>query len=157
MEDEDHRRQMLRALEKACESDPARIRISGVSELGLVQISRKRTRESLRQQVCERCPTCDGHGVVKTAETVCLEIFRAMLRSARQSNAPRSDATGNGAAAVGDMLVQASQSVVDRLLDEERDNVGCVAQQIGRTIRFQVEPSYGPEQFDLVLVQSVTR
>jgi len=157
MEDEDHRRQMLRALEKACESDPARIRISGVSELGLVQISRKRTRESLRQQVCERCPTCDGHGVVKTAETVCLEIFRAMLRSARQSNAPQSDATGNGAAAVGDMLVQASQSVVDRLLDEERDNVGCVAQQIGRTIRFQVEPSYGPEQFDLVLVQSVTR
>jgi len=156
MEDEDHRRQVLRALEKACESDPARIRISGISELGLVQISRKRTRESLRQQVCERCPTCDGHGVVKTAETVCLEIFRAMLRSVRQPAAQR-DAGGNGAANVGDMLVQASQSVVDRLLDEERDNVGCVAQQIGRTIRFQVEPSYGPEQFDLVLVQSVTR
>ena len=84
MEDEEHRRQVLRTLEKACESDPARIRISGISELGLVQISRKRTRESLRQQVCESCPTCDGHGVVKTAETVCLEIFRAMLRSARR-------------------------------------------------------------------------
>jgi len=157
MEDEDHRRQVLRALEKACESDPARIRISGISELGLVQISRKRTRESLRQQVCERCPTCDGHGVVKTAETVCLEIFRAMLRSVRQGAAYRGDPAANGSATVGDMLVQASQSVVDRLLDEERDNVGCVAQQIGRTIRFQVEPSYGPEQFDLVLVQSVTR
>ncbi len=84
MEDEEHRRQVLRTLEKACESDPARIRISGISELGLVQISRKRTRESLRQQVCESCPTCGGHGVVKTAESVCLEIFRAMLRSARQ-------------------------------------------------------------------------
>jgi ribonuclease G len=159
MEDEEHRRQVLRTLEKACEADPARIRISGISELGLVQISRKRTRESLRQQVCEGCPTCDGRGVVKTAETVCLEIFRAILRSARQhpvaSRAPTGQA--NGTASAGDMLVQASQGVVDRLLDEERDNVGCVAEQIGRTIRFQVEPSYGPEQFDLVLVQGVTR
>jgi ribonuclease G len=159
MEDEEHRRQVLRTLEKACESDPARIRISGISELGLVQISRKRTRESLRQQVCESCPTCSGHGVVKTAETVCLEIFRAMLRSARQHPVAGHPAPGvsNGATAPSDMLVQASQSVVDRLLDEERDNVACVAEQIGRTIRFQVEPSYGPEQFDLVLVQGVTR
>jgi ribonuclease G len=158
MEDEEHRRQVLRTLEKACEADPARIRISGISELGLVQISRKRTRESLRQQVCESCPTCKGHGVVKTAETVCLEIFRAMLRSARQhpvgGHAPVGQTNG---VAPGDMLVQASQTVVDRLLDEERDNVACVAEQIGRTIRFQVEPSYGPEQFDLVLVQGVTR
>jgi ribonuclease G len=159
MEDEEHRRQVLRTLEKACESDPARIRISGISELGLVQISRKRTRESLRQQVCEKCPTCDGHGVVKTAETVCLEIFRAMLRNARQHPAVAHAPSGhtNGGIAPGEMLVQASQSVVDRLLDEERDNVACVAEQIGRTIRFQVEPSYGPEQFDLVLVQGVTR
>jgi len=159
MEDEEHRRQVLRTLEKACESDPARIRISGISELGLVQISRKRTRESLRQQVCESCPTCGGHGVVKTAETVCLEIFRAMLRSARQHPVASQPAPGlsNGATAPSDMLVQASQSVVDRLLDEERVNVACVAEQIGRTIRFQVEPSYGPEQFDLVLVQGVTR
>jgi ribonuclease G len=158
MEDEEHRRQVLRTLEKACEADPARIRISGISELGLVQISRKRTRESLRQQVCDSCPTCDGRGIVKTAETVCLEIFRAILRSARQHPvAGRAPAQTNGASSPGDMLVQASQSVVDRLLDEERDNVGCVAEQIGRTIRFQVEPSYGPEQFDLVLVQGVTR
>jgi ribonuclease G len=157
MEDEEHRRQVLRTLEKACEADPARIRVSGISELGLVQISRKRTRESLRQQVCENCPTCDGRGLVKTAETVCLEIFRAILRSARQHPVAGVATHTNGASSPGDMLVQASQSVVDRLLDEERDNVGCVAEQIGRTIRFQVEPSYGPEQFDLVLVQGVTR
>ena len=157
MEDEEHRRQVLRTLEKACEADPARIRVSGISELGLVQISRKRTRESLRQQVCENCPTCDGRGLVKTAETVCLEIFRAILRSARQHPVAGAAIHTNGASSPGDMLVQASQSVVDRLLDEERDNVGCVAEQIGRTIRFQVEPSYGPEQFDLVLVQGVTR
>jgi ribonuclease G len=159
MEDEEHRRQVLRTLEKACEGDPARIRISGVSELGLVQINRKRTRESLRQQVCESCPTCAGHGVVKSAETVCLEIFRAILRNARQNPivGHESAGRGNGTASVGDMLVQASQRVVDRLLDEERDNVGCVAEQIGRAIRFQVEPSYGPEQFDLILVQGVPR
>ncbi len=124
-----------------------------------MQISRKRTRESLRQQVCESCPTCGGRGVVKSAESVCLEIFRAMLRSARQHPVAVHTAPGatNGATTTSDMLVQASQSVVDRLLDEERDNVACVAEQIGRTIRFQVEPSYGPEQFDLVLVQGVTR
>jgi ribonuclease G len=160
MEDEEHRRQVLRTLEKACEADPARIRISGISELGLVQISRKRTRESLRQQVCESCATCGGHGMVKTAETVCLEIFRAIQRSVRQhrvTNPTPTDAQTNGNVPPGDMLVQASQTVVDRLLDEERDNVACVAAQLGRTIRFQVEPSYGPEQFDLVLVQGVMR
>jgi ribonuclease G len=152
MEDEEHRRQVLRALERACEGDPARIRVSGVSELGLVQISRKRTRESLRQQLCERCSTCDGRGVVKTAESVCIEIFRALLRAAgvRQHEGAAATAVPDGG---GEYLVQASQGVIDRLLDEERDNVGCIAEQIGRAIRFQVEPSYGPEQFDLVLVQ----
>ncbi len=159
MEDEEHRRQVLRALEKACEGDPARIRISGVSELGLVQISRKRTRESLRQQLCERCATCDGRGVVKTAESVCIEIYRALLRAV--DVARRSNASGESAQALatagGEYLVQASQGVVDRLLDEERDNVGCIVEQIGRAIRFQVEPSYGPEQFDLVLIQGISR
>ncbi len=158
MEDEEHRRQVLRTLEKACEADPARIRISGISELGLVQISRKRTRESLRQQVCERCPTCAGHGVVKTAETVCLEIFRAILRTGRRNGeSSHAGERTNGAAAPGDIVVQASQGVVDRLLDEERGNVACVAVEIGRAIRFQVEPSYSPEQFDVVLEQSVAR
>ena len=157
MDDEEHRRQVLRTLEKACETDPSRIRISGISELGLVQISRKRTRESLRQQVCEACPTCAGHGVVKTAETVCLEIFRAIQRSQPRHGGDAASLRTNGTAPAGDVLVQASQGVVDRLLDEERDNVGCVAEQVGRAIRFQVEPSYSPEQFDVVLEQSVAR
>ncbi len=158
MEDDEHRRQVLRTLEKACEADPARIRISGISELGLVQMSRKRTRESLRQQVCERCPTCAGHGVVKTAETVCLEIFRAILRTGRRNGeSAHAGERTNGAAAPGDIVVQASQGVVDRLLDEERGNVACVAVEIARAIRFQVEPSYSPEQFDVVLEQSVAR
>jgi ribonuclease G len=157
MENDEHRRQVLRALEKACEDDPARIRVSGVSELGLVQISRKRTRESLRQQLCERCPHCDGRGVVKTAESVCIEIYRALLRAgARQNVDPYGVALANGGeVGDGEYLVQASQDVVDRLLDEEHDNIRCVAEQIGRSIRFQVEPSYRPEQYDLVLVQGI--
>jgi ribonuclease G len=157
MEDDDHRRQVLRTLEKACEDDPARIRVSGVSELGLVQISRKRTRESLRQQLCERCPHCDGRGVVKTAESVCMEIYRALLRAGarRRTDAPGGVAVNGAEVGGGEYLVQASQLVVDRLLDEERDNVRCVAEQIGRSIRFQVEPSYGPEQYDLVLIQGI--
>src|SRR5262245_54521139 len=153
MEDEEHRRQVLRALERACEGDPARIRVSGVTELGLVQISRNRTRERLRRQVCDGWSTCDGRGFVKTAESVCIEIFRALLRAAGVRQNEGAAATAPPPDGAGEYLIQASQGVIDRLLDEERDNVGCIAGQIGRAIRFQVEPSYGPEQFDLVLVQ----
>jgi len=144
MEDEEHRRQVMRTLERACEADPARIRLSGFSQLGLVEMSRKRTRESLAQQICEPCDTCAARGAVKTAETVCFEVFRAILGDARKRCVYE--------AVAGDYLVRAAQNVVDRLLDEEAANVRCIAEQVGRSIRFQVEPSYGPEHYDVVLV-----
>ena len=83
MEDEEHQRDVLRTLEKAFEGDHARIRIEGFSGLGLVQLSRKRTRESLYQQVCEPCPHCEGKGMVKTSESTCIEILRSILQDAR--------------------------------------------------------------------------
>ncbi len=151
MVDEDHRRQVLRALEKACEGDPGRIRISEISALGLVEMSRKRTRESLTRQLCQPCEACQGRGVVKTAESVCYEIFRDIVRDVRSAkdgaeHEPRTE-----------YLVRACQDVVDRLLDEERANVSCLTEQIRRDIRFQVEPSYTPEQYDVVLVRGVAR
>ena len=149
MEEEDHQRQVMRVLERAGEADTARVRIAGFSQLGLVELSRKRTRESLVQQMCEPCGSCDGRGLVKTAETVCFEIFRAIQRDAPQ----RSE---NGQSS-SEYLVRASQGVVDRLLDEDSHNVACLAEEVGRPIRFQVEPSYGPEHFDVVLVQGVQR
>jgi ribonuclease G len=139
MQDPEHRRQVHRTLEKAMAKDPARNKITGVSELGLVEMTRKRTRESLEHVLCETCPVCEGRGVLKTAETVCYEIFREIIRDAR---AYESD----------DIMVLGSQSVVDRLLDEESANVADLEAFVGRTIGFRVEPEYSQEQFDIVLL-----
>jgi ribonuclease G len=152
MTEEDHQRQVLRALEKACEGDPARVRIEGFSSLGLVQMSRKRTRESLVQQVCEPCHQCRGLGVVKTPQSTCIEVFREMLQDARGRCGPR---TREELQHPGDYLIRSSEAVVDRLLDEDAAQLAAVAARIGRNVRFQVEPSYGPGQFDIVIVQSV--
>jgi ribonuclease G len=139
MEDPEHRRQVHRALEKVMQRDPARNKITGVSELGLVEMTRKRTRESLEHILCEDCPVCRGRGVLKTAETVCYEIFREILRDARAYDNDR-------------LAVLAGQSVVDRLLDEESANVADLEEFIGKTLSFRVEPNYNQEQFDIVLL-----
>jgi ribonuclease G len=139
MRDAEHRRQVHRALEKAMARDPARNKITGVSELGLVEMTRKRTRESLERILCADCPTCDGRGVLKTAETVCYEIMREIMRDAR-------------AYETGGLMVLASHTVVDRLLDEESANVADLESFIGRSISFRAEPDYTQEQFDIVLL-----
>jgi ribonuclease G len=139
MVDPEHQRQVHRMLEKMLERDHAKTKITGVSELGLVEMTRKRTIESLGQILCEPCPICDGRGFLKTGETVCYEIFREIMRVNRAYDADS-------------YLVMASQAVVDRLLDEESDNVADLETFIGKTIRFQVEPFYSQEQYDVVLL-----
>ncbi len=139
MTDSEHQRQVLRTLEKALERDRAKTTINGVSALGLVEMTRKRTRESLGQILCEPCPVCRGRGRLKSAETVCYEIFREILREARIYEAST-------------FLVLASQIVIDRLLDEESANVADLEAFIGRTIQFQVETIYNQEQYDIILV-----
>ena len=139
MDDEEHRRQVHRTLEKAMQRDPARNQITGVSELGLVEMTRKRTRESLARTLCETCPMCLGRGVLKTAETVCIEIFREIMRDAR--------AYDNDA-----LMVLASQSVVDRLLDEESANLADLEDYIGKAISLRAEPGYSQDYFDIILL-----
>ena len=139
MSDDEHQRQVLRALSKWLERDNSKVNISEVTSLGLVQITRKRTRESLEHVLCETCPTCAGRGSIKSAESVCYEIFREILREARQFDAQK-------------LLVVASQTVVDLLLDEESQGVVELEEFIGVPIRFQVEPAYTQEQYDVVLV-----
>ena len=139
MEDVEHQRQVLRVLEKALEKDHAKTKCTGVTELGLVQLTRKRTRESLEQTLCEACPTCAGRGTLKTPETVCYEIFREILREERAYSAET-------------YMVLASQPVVDRLLDEESASVADLEIFINKTIRFQVEQHYSQEQYDIVLM-----
>ncbi len=139
MQNEDHKRQVIRALEKHIERDHANCHISEISSLGLVQMTRKRTRESLEHVLCETCPTCGGRASVKSAETVCYEIFREILREARQFDAEQ-------------LLVLASQEVVDLLLDEESTSLAELEAFIDKPIKFQVEALYTQEQFDVVLL-----
>ncbi len=139
MKDPEHRRLVLRALEKAMEKDYAKTSITGVSELGLVEMTRKRTRESLEHVLCETCRYCGGRGSLKSPETVCYEVFREILREARAYESKN-------------LLVLASQEVVDRLLDEESANVADLEEFIGASIQFQVESVYIQEQFDVVLL-----
>lgn len=139
MKDMDHQRQVLRTLEKTLERDHAKTSITGVSELGLVEMTRKRTRESLGQILCEPCPVCEGRGTLKSAETVCYEIFREIIREVRAYDSEK-------------IMVLGSQVVIDLLLDEESANVADLEEFAGRPIQFQVEPIYNQEQYDIVLV-----
>ena len=139
MTDAEHQRQVLRTLEKNLERDRAKTNVMGVSQLGLVEMTRKRTSESLGQMLCMPCAVCNGRGMLKSAETVCYEIFREILREARNYDDTK-------------LLVLASQVVIDRLLDEESDNVADLELFIGRSIQFQVEALYNQEQYDIVLV-----
>lgn len=138
MIDPEHRRQVIRSLEKSLEKDHAKTYISDISALGLVQMTRKRTRESLEQMLCEPCPLCHGKGVIKSPETICYEIFREIMREAKQFEAQQ-------------FLVYASQAVVE-LLIEESETVDQLEKFIGCSIKFQIENFYPQEQYDIVLI-----
>ncbi len=139
MIDPEHRRQVLRTLERALARDRARTTVHDFSPLGLIEMTRKRTTDSLARQLCEPCPTCAGRGMVRTAETVTYEIFREVTRAARQFD-PRQ------------LLVMAAPGVVDRILEEESAAVAELEEFLGRNVRFQAESGYLPEQFDVVLL-----
>ncbi|HYL03706.1 MAG TPA: ribonuclease G [Steroidobacteraceae bacterium] len=139
MRDEPHRRAVLAALERALAGDRAQTHIVSLSPLGLVEMTRKRTRESLEHLLCDACPSCEGRGFVRTPETVCNEIFREIVRQSRQF-------------ASRELLILAHQDVVDRLLDEESATLAELETQVSRPIRLQVEALYGVDQYDVVLV-----
>ena len=139
MQDQRHRQQLHHALETAMQRDPAPSRITGVSELGLIQMTRKRSRESLAHTLCEECPACQGRGIQKSAQSVCYDIMRQIMRDARASDRDT-------------LMVLAAQVVVDRLLQEEADNVSNLEKFIGKTISFRAQPGYSQEHFDIVLL-----
>jgi len=139
MHEVEHQQQVLRTLEKAMKPDRARHNVCGVSDLGLVEMTRKRTRESLEHVLCEPCPCCDGKGYAKSAETVCYEIFREIIREAKQYEMTQ-------------FLILASQDIIDRLNDEDSTNVAELEQFIGKPILFQFEAQYSREQFNVVLM-----
>lgn len=139
MDSAEHREQVLHELQKALAKDRTKLTVSGFTSLGLVEMTRKRTRESLAHVLCEVCPICEGRGEIKTAQTVCYEILRELLREAKQFNAR-------------EYRILASQSVIDMFLDEESANLALLADFIGKPISLQVESAYFQEQYDVILV-----
>ena len=139
MLEQQHKDDILESLQAQLTQDYAKTKITQVSELGLVEMTRKRTRESLGQQLCEPCSTCQGRGFVKTAETVCFEIFREIMRCARTYNSPKK------------FTVVAHAAVIDLLLTSESDTVADLEYLLGRVITFDVENLYTQEQYDIVL------
>lgn len=139
MDVEEHKEHVLNALEKELSKDRVKTSISSISSLGLVEMTRKRTRESLERTLCEPCPVCNGRGVVKTAETVAYEIFREITRMARSFDADQ-------------YRVIAAESVVNRIMDDESSSVAELEAFLDKSIRFQAESAYAAEQFDVVMM-----
>jgi ribonuclease G len=139
MDSDEHKSAVLAELNRALARDHTRITVNGFTQLGLVEMTRKRTRESLAHILCESCPTCSGRGEVKTARTVCYEILRELLREARQFT-------------TGEMRVLASPMVTDLFLDEESQALAMLSDFIERPISLHAENGYTQEQFDIVLM-----
>jgi len=138
MQDPGHREQLLAAFRTALASDRAQTQIASVSALGLVEMTRKRTRESLEHVLCSTCPSCDGRGFHKSVETVCHEIYREALRQSRLFR-------------IEQLVVLANPEVVERLLDEEALVLADLEAQVGKPIRLQAEALYDIDRYDVVL------
>ena len=139
MDNAEHRNAVLAELKRTLSRDRTKVSVSNFSPLGLVEMTRKRTRESLAHILCEPCPACAGKGQVKTSRTICYEILRELLREAKQFN-PR------------EFRILASQEVVDLFLEEESQHLAMLGDFIGKKISLQVENAYHQEQYDVILM-----
>lgn len=139
MNDLDHSKMVMSALENILSRDYARTNIGELSPLGLVEMTRKRTQESLMKFMCETCKSCGGKGLIKSVQTVCYEIFREVMRESKAY-------TSAG------FMVVASQQVIDALLNDESSIFGELELEIGKPIRTKPEQSYPQEMYDIVLM-----
>lgn len=136
---DEHRDAVLAELRRAVASDKTRMTVSNFTELGLVEMTRKRTRESLAHVLCEPCPLCGGRGEIRTARTVCYEIMREIVRLSKQYRDAK------------EFHIQANQHVIDMLLEEESSALELLQTFVEKPVMLEVEPSYTQEQFDVVL------
>lgn len=139
MVNEEHRRRVLHSLEQALSKDRVKTSINGFSQLGLVEMTRKRTRESIEHVLCNECPNCRGRGTVKSVETVCHEILREIVRVHHAYDSDR-------------FLVYASPAVGEALKGEESHALAEVEIFVGKQVKVQIEPLYNQEQFDVVMM-----
>ncbi|MFT5674957.1 MAG: ribonuclease G, partial [Paraglaciecola sp.] len=139
MTDQDHKRRVMHSLEAATSKDRAKINIHGFTALGLIEMTRKRTRESLEHILCGECPVCKGRGSVKTVETVCFEIMREIVRVNRAYDADK-------------FVVYASPAVVETLLGEESHMLAELEVFVSKQIKVQTELLYNQDKFDVVMM-----
>lgn len=139
MLNEDHKSRVHHSLDVAMAKDKVKYSISGFSALGLVEMTRKRTRESLEHILCDECPVCEGRGNLKTVETVCFEILREIVRVNRAYDADK-------------FIVYAASSVSEALMNDEYHNLAELEVFIGKQIKIQTENMYNQEQFDVVMM-----
>ncbi|QUJ67131.1 ribonuclease G [Photobacterium sp. GJ3] len=139
MASEEHRRRVLTALEQALSYDRVKTNINGFTQLGLVEMTRKRTRESIEHVLCGTCPTCEGRGTVKTVDSVCYEILREITRVNRAYDADR-------------FAVYVSPAVAETLAGEEYHAMAELEVFIGKQVEVKIEPLYNQEQFDVVMM-----
>jgi ribonuclease G len=135
----EHQRQVLRALKRGLSKDPAKNYITEMTSLGLLEVTRKRTRESLEHILCEVCPVCHGKAVIKSAQTICYEIFREIMRDSREYETVS-------------YRILASEKVIDMLLNEEQMSLMNLQEFINAKIELQVETLYMQDEYDVVMV-----
>ena len=136
---DEHREAVLAELRRSIASDRTRMTVSDFTELGLVEMTRKRTRESLAHVLCEPCPVCGGRGELKTARTVCYEIMREIVRLSRQYQETK------------EFRIVASEVVIDMLLEEESAALELLQNCVQKPVLLEVESSYHQEDYDVVL------
>ena len=136
---DEHREAVLAELRRSIATDRTRMTVSDITELGLVEMTRKRTRESLAHVLCEPCPVCGGRGELKTARTVCYEIMREIVRLSRQYQETK------------EFRIVASEVVIDMLLEEESAALELLQNCVQKPVLLEVESSYHQEDYDVVL------
>lgn len=139
MQEEIHRERVLQSLQNSLVKDRARTTVNSFSTLGLVEMTRKRTRESIGHILCEECVACKGRGIVKSVETVCNEILREIVRVHKAHNSEC-------------FLIYASTTVATALTNDESHALAEVESFVGKGIEVKVEPLYIQEQYDVVLM-----
>jgi ribonuclease G len=136
MELEVHREKVLSTLTEALSGDRARCNVVKMSELGLVEMTRQRTRESMGRLLSETCWYCEGRGVIRSKRTVAYDIMRTILRQVLQLHEPV-------------VVVQTHPEVADLMNGDERDTLLNIAALAGKRILVRPRGSYHQEQFDI--------
>ena len=139
MEEPSNRRAVTEALEKALSRDKARTTILRISELGLIQMTRKRTRENLGRLLSSPCPYCDGRGRIKSVPTIANEILRSIQKEAALSKKTQ-----------GRVAVRANRDVIMYLYNDEEEAIRALQDRLGRNVTLRVAETYHQEQYDVV-------